>query len=319
MALTYDTLASTTLDEYGNQLADAITAKEVVLAHLNQKGFKRTLTGGAAISEQIMYAKHSGAIAYANYDSIPVVPQDPFTYARYTWKQVACPMTFSGLLKFQNSGNKHQLIDVVAGLLEHAETSLDIEVARQIMSDGSGTGGKEITGLAAAVEDGAAWSIYGGIDSSTYTWWKNQFTGTVGSFAAGGIDAMLTIWNNCMRGKTVPTLIVTDQNGYEAYEKSLYRMERVMITDKGMGDLGFPHLVFKNTPLVFDTNCTAGYMYFLNAETMQWNVGSGNEFRMTPLVNPYDQDVSSRLILLYAQISMKNRARNGVLTGLTYP
>lgn len=321
MALTYDSLFNvTTSDDFSDYLADAITSKEVILAHLNAKGFKKERDGGYNIVEQIMYAKHNQAKSYSQFGVINVVPQDPFTAARYAWKQVACPMTFSGLQKFQNSGSKHQIIDLIDAFLEHAEVSLSIEVARQIMLDGTGNGSLDITGLAAAVEDGAAWSTYGGIDSNTYTWWRNQFTGTVGSFAANGVDSMLTIYNNCMRGKLKPTIIVTDQNGYEAYEKSLYKLERITVgPDKSLSDLGFDSLLYKQTPIVFDTNCTAGYMYFLNADTLRWNVASGNEFRMTPLQQPYNQDAQSRLVLLYAQISLNNRARNGVLTGLTYP
>lgn len=322
MALTYDSLFNvTTSDDFSDYLADAITSKEVILAHLNAKGFKKTRDGGYNIVEQIMYSKHTQARPYSQFGIINVTPQDPFTAARYAWKQVAVPMTYSGLQKFQNSGSKHQIIDLIDAFLEHAEVSLSIEVAREIMGDGTGYGSTEITGLAAAVEDGTAWATYGGIDSNTYTWWRNQWTGTVGSFAANGVDSMLTMYNNCMRGQLKPTLIVTDQSTYESYEKSLLKIERIQVTpdNKTNSDIGFDALLYKNTPIVFDTNCTAGYMYFLNADTLRWNVASGNEFRMTPLQQPYNQDAQSRLILLYAQISLNNRARNGVLTGITNP
>lgn len=315
----FDSLLASTLDDYRDQFSDNITNKQKFLSLLVSNGFKRTLNGGANILEQLESVQNTTVSSYSGYDIINLLPQDPFTAAKYSWKQIAASMSISGLLKFQNSGDKHRVIDIVKSLFRNAEKSMRIGVNTQLFADGTGNSSKNIGGLAIAVEEGTAWSTYGGINSSTNSGWRNQWTGAVGSFAANGVDSMLTMFYNCSRNGMQPDLIITDQSTYESYERSLIKQERFVKADKKMGDLGFLALSYKEVPFVFDPDCTAGYMYFLTSETFKWVVGAGHEFSSTAMVRPDNQDAESRLILLYCNITVNNRAANGVLTAITNP
>ena len=241
--------------------------------------------------------------------------------AEFNWKQLAGSVAISGIEKFKNSGSKAQVSNLVADLIENLKVSFQNEINVQMFSDGTGNGSKDIGGLALLVEEGTAWSTVGGISSNTYSFWRNQWTGAIGSFGGAGEGAMLTMWNNCARqvGKIKPDLIITDQSTYESYHNAGVRLQRVVSSDKGMLDLGFPNLEFLGTPLTWDSDCTAGYMYFLSSSCFNWNVGKGFDLKSTPFVRPDDQDAESMLVLLYCNLSTGNRRRNGVLTAITNP
>lgn len=314
----YDSLSATTLDDYQNELSDLVTGHTALIAQLSSMGFKRTIRGGAGIVHQLDTALNGTVKWYSGAEQLDDTPQDPFSAARFTWKQLAVGIGITGLLEFQNSGGDHQLIDVVAGLINNAVVSMREQLNTALFGDGSAFGGKAVTGLALAVEDGAAWSTYGGIDSNLNSAWRNQFEGSVGDSQANLLDKLQTARTNAVRGKTKPTIYITDLATYNNYERLGTALERFpMPVNQRMLDLGFDNLEYKRAPIVADDDCTAGYLYGLNAETMFWNVGSGKDFAMTPFMTPRAQDAKSKMVYLYCNLSMNNRARNLVLTGIT--
>ena len=82
--------------------------------------------------------------------ALPVAAQDVLSAAEYNIKQAACPVTISGLEMLQNAGRERQ-IDLIEERVKVAEASMANILAQGIYSDGTGTGGKQVTGLAAAV------------------------------------------------------------------------------------------------------------------------------------------------------------------------
>src|SRR4030095_429801 len=261
------------------------------------------------------------------------------TAAEYNWKQVAGSVSISGEEEFKNSGSKTKVISLLQSKITQLELSMMMEMNRQLQADGTGNGGKDITGLALAVEDGAAWSTYGGIDSNAFTYWRNQwidFNATYGILDLGAgittslknlIRAMISIYNSCMRGKVRPTVIITDQMMYEAYEQSLQLTSsnyRVMV-DAKMADAGFMNLLFKETPVTFDedmpnaslvTNSDNHEMLFLNADFMKFVIGRGKNFVVTDMQRPENQDAKVSQIIVYGNLTLNNRARQGRISNI---
>jgi hypothetical protein len=58
-------------------------------------------------------------------------------------------------------------------------------------------------------------------------------------------------------------------------------------------------------------------MYFLNTKYLRLVGHSDNWFRPTPFVRPNDRDARYAQILLYGNLTVSNRNRQGVLTGKT--
>ena len=70
--------------------------------------------------------------------------------------------------------------------------------------------------------------------------------------------------------------------GYEAYEALL--TSNVRYTDTDVANAGFQNLLFKGAPVVFDSNCPDGEMYFLNTKYIQLVGHSDVWFKPTPFV-----------------------------------
>lgn len=335
----FDTLVATTLKNYRANLADNITAHQVVWFQLKERGFIREDEGGTSIVEPLLVGRNTTVKSYAGYDIIDVAPQQGITAAEFNWKQIAGSVSISGEEEFKNSGSKTKVISLLQSKITQLELSMMLEINRQLQADGTGNGGKDITGLALAVEDGAVWSVYGGIDSNAFTYWRNQwvdYNATFGLLDLGAgittslrnlIRAMERIYNSCMRGKVRPTVIITDQLIFEAYEQSMqltssnYRVQ----VDRKMADAGFMNLLFKETPVVFDedmpgaslvTNSDDHEMLFLNADFMKFVIGRGKNFVVTDFQRPENQDAKVSQVILYGNLTLNNRARQGRISNI---
>lgn len=315
----FDALVSTTLKNYRKTLSDNITGHQALWFQMKSKGFVREDEGGTSIVEPLLTGVNSTVKSYSGYDLIDVTPQEGISAAEFSWKQIAGSVSISGEEEFKNSGSKTRILSLLEAKLTQLEESMKLTLNEQLFADGTNNSGKDITGLALAVEDGTAWSTYGGIDSSVAAnqFWRNQWLGSVGSFAANGIDKWRTLFNSASRAASKPTLIVTTQDVFEAYEKSLTVNER--FTDTKMGDAGFQNLLYKNVPIVFDEDCQSGFTYFLNSDFLRFVIGKGRNFVNTPFQKPENQEAKVSHVILYGNLTCNNRARQAVATGITVP
>lgn len=309
---------------------------------MKERGFVREDEGGTSIVEPLLVGRNTTVKSYAGYDIIDTAPQQGITAAEFNWKQVAGSVSISGEEEFKNSGSKTKVISLLQSKITQLELSMMMEMNRQLQADGTGNGGKDITGLALAVEDGAAWSTYGGIDSNAFTYWRNQwidFNAFYGPISSGVsptsadlaaiIRSMTRMYNSCMRGKVRPTVIITDQRIYELYEQSMQLTSsnyRVMIDSK-MADAGFMNLLFKETPVTFDEDMPGASLVataddheilFLNADFMKFVIGKGKNFVVTDMQRPENQDAKVSQILVYGNLTLNNRARQGRISNIDF-
>lgn len=310
----FSTLVATTLKNYQPRLSDNITEHQVLLYILKEKGFVVEREGGESIVEPLLVGENSTVGSYNGYDLIPTTPQTGITAAEYDWKQVAGVFSISGREEFQNMGSKTRVISLVESKIEQLETSMRLDVNEQLFGDGTGNAGKDITGLALAVENGAAWSSYGGIDSNANTYWRNTWLAEAGAL---DLASMRNVFNSASRGKSTPRIIITTQSVYEDYEALVLANNDITRTDTKLGDAGFQNLLFKGVPMVFDEDCTTGDMYFLNPDYMRFVIGKGRNFVPTPTQKPDNQDARLSMVLLYCNLTVNNRKRQAVLDGIT--
>lgn len=262
-------ILATTIESRTRQVADNVTDNNGILKKLQQRGKQKPFSGGSKIYQELSFAENSNAGFYSGYDLLPVNVADVISAAEFDLKQAAVPVIISGLEMLQNSG-KEQMIDLMEGRLEVAESSLMNTICTSIYSDGTGTSGKEITGLNAAVPLANTTGTYGGINRATWTFWRNQINDAANSST---IQAdMNTLWASLVRGIDRPDLIVMDNTTWEAYVASLQAQQRFNQPD--VGDLGFPTLKFMGTDVILDGgiggNCPTGTAFFLNCKYLHW-------------------------------------------------
>lgn len=321
-----DSLLSTTLANYQRTLQENIFRANPLIYYLvgknpevagqtiNTRGQMKVVDGGESIVVPLLYEKNSTAKSYSKYGLIDTTPQEGITAARYTWKQVAATITISGLEVRQNSGGE-RVIDLLQAKAMQAEMSIKEAINRMFASNGSDSS-LDLSGLQAICSTSV---IYGGINpAAPNAWWQAKVNSAGGSFAAGGVDAMRTKYNDVTRGSDKCDFIITDQATFERYEKVLQPQERFNDTD--LADAGFDNLLFKGAPVAFDTyigDLSAGNMYFLNSKYLNLFVHKDANFATTDFVTPQDQDAKTAKILFMGELTCSNRRFQGAILGFT--
>lgn len=271
-------IIATTIQQRSGELADNLTNNNALLAKLKQRGNVRPFGGGNVILEEIMYndPNTNNANSYSGYEAINISPDSPISAAQFSITQYADAVTMSGLEMLQNS-SKEQIIDLLDGRMKVSEARLLNRIASDIYLDGTGNGGKNITGLAAAVPDDPTTGIYGGINRATWSFWQSKkYSGVTNGGAAvtsANIQQYMTaLAIQLVRGQDKADLIVADNNYYQLYVNSLQAIQRVTSEGGGTAGSGFATLKFygggTSADVVLDggigNNATANHMWFLN-------------------------------------------------------
>ncbi len=269
-------IIATTIQSRSGELADNLTNNNALLKRLQSKGNVRPFSGGNVILEEIMYNDPStnNANSYSGYEVIDIAPDSPISAAQYSITQYADAVTMSGLEMLQNA-SKEAIIDLLDGRMQVSEARLLNRIASDIYGDGTGNGGKNITGLAAAVPDDPTTGTYGGINRANWQFWRSKkYSGvTDGGAAVSSTNIqkyMTSLAIQLVRGNDKADLIVADNNYYSLYVQSLQAIQR--ITSEENAAAGFASLKFygggTSADVVLDGGvgnaCTANHMFFLN-------------------------------------------------------
>ena len=245
---------------------------------MRQRGNIKTFSGGNIILEELSFAPNGNAGYYSGYETLPVAASDVISAAQFDIKQAACPVTISGLEQLQNAG-KEQIIDLLESRMTVAESTMANLIASGIYSDGSGSGGKQIDGLKAAVPITNT-NIYGGISRDTWSFWKNQildFNTFLGATvtSANIQAAMNALWASLIRGQDRPDLVVMDNAYWGMYTASLQAIQR--FTSSQEASLGFVSMKYMDADVVLDGGIgmtTVGVptktMYMLNTRYLKY-------------------------------------------------
>jgi len=306
----FDALLSTTLANYRDQLTDNVFTARPLTYFLMDKGRIRMLDGGTKIVEPLIYGQNSTVSSYSGYDTISLTAQAGISAAEYDWKQYAASISISGIEEAKNNGEA-EIINLLEAKIMQAEESMREGFNQMFFGNGTGNSGKNWNGLGNLVESG---NTVGGIDSSDTdnTWWRSYEENTAGALT---LAQMATAYNTVSVGNDHPDMVLTTQTLFEKYEALL--QPQLRYTDTKTADAGFQNLLFKAAPVVYDAHCTAGVMYFLNSKYITLVGHSGKWFQQTEFVRPENLDARYALIMCYGNLTVRNREKQGKLTGKT--
>ena len=320
-------IIATTIQSRSGELADNVTNNNPLLLKLKSKGNVRPFSGGNVILEEIMYNDSStnNTNSYSGFETLNISPNSPISAAQYSIAQYASAVTISGLEMLQNSG-KEAIIDLLEGRIKVAEAQLANRINLDLYGNGTGNGGKNLTGLAAAVADSPTSGTYGGINRATWSFWQNQaFSGVTNGGAAvsaANIQSYMTqLAIKLVRGTDKADLIVADNNYYNLYVNSLQAIQRV--TDPEMAGSGFASLKFYGGGTSADVVLGGGigaqepanHMYFLNTDYIFFRPHKDRNF--VPIGGErqsVNQDAIVKLIGWAGNLTTSGAQFNGVLT-----
>ena len=324
---TVSDIIATTIQSRSGKLADNVTLNNAVLDRLRKRGNVRPFSGGNVILEEIMYndSNTNNTNSYSGYETLNISPNSPISAAQFSIAQYASAVTISGLEMLQNS-SKEAIIDLLEGRVQVAEGQLMNRIQTDIYGNGTGNGGKNLTGLAAAVADSPATGTYGGINRATWSFWRNQaFSGVTNGGAAvsaANIQSYMTqLAIQLVRGNDKADLIVADNNYYSLYVNSLQAIQRVTQAEEGAA--GFASLKFYGGGTSADVvlgggignQATANHMWFLNTNYIYFRPHADRNF--TPIGGErqsVNQDAVVKLIGWAGNLTASGPQFSGVLT-----
>lgn len=265
-------IIATTIQHRSGELADSVTNNNALLRRLKAKGNVRPFGGGNVILEEIMYVDSSSinVNSYSGYETLNVGANSPISAAQFSIAQYAGAITMSGLEMLQNA-SKEQMIDLMEGRIKVTEAQLANRIDYDMYQDGTGNGGKNLTGLSAAVPDDPTTGTYGSISRDTWTFWRPQYyrgvTDGGAAVASSNIQAyMTTLGLRCVRGSDKPDLWVADATYYALYVNSLQSIQRIT-SDTGSGSAGAgfgPELKFYGGGMAADVVMGTGVNFAVN-------------------------------------------------------
>lgn len=266
-------IVSTTIQNRSRAIADNVTKNNALSMKLSQRGNIKTFSGGNTIMQELSFAQNGNGGWYSGYDLLPIAAQDVISSAEFSIKQLACPIVMSGLETLQNAG-REQMIDLLEGRITVAENTMANLLAGGLYADGTGSGGKELTGLNAAVPTAPTTGTYGGIDRQAWAFWQSQLFSSASLSTPAAMsptniqEAMNKLWTLLVRGADRPDLIVFDNAFWTFYLTSLQALQR--FTQADTGKLGFPSIKFMDADVVLDGGiggyCPTKTGFFLNTK-----------------------------------------------------
>jgi hypothetical protein len=312
---TFTEMVTTTLRRHPTDIADNVSQHNALYRRLSKKGNVETISGGYEIVKPLDYAENSTYQRYSGYDALNIGASDVLSAAKYDWMQAAVHVTASGRELRMNSG-REALINLTDARLKNAKRTAANNMSLDIYSDGALT--NQMGGLAHIIQTNGQGTV-GGINSTTYTFWRNQFREASGTNAvtAGNIkDEMMVLWLTCVRGNDKPDLIVSSHDYYTLFWKSLTDLQRYASADEAK--LGFNALKFLDADVIFDNQSTnftttAEKMYFLNTNYLGLIAHSAANWNTLDEKMSTNQDAEVIPIIWQGNMVCSNRSLQGIL------
>jgi len=319
-----DEIFATTLNNYKKTLEDNVFGAFPLFDYMNTKGGAKVLEDTAApIIVPLMYGANDTVKSYSGYDLISTTPQGGIGDAIYTMKQLAGTVVIDRMSTRKNAG-RSQIINLVSSKMKQLELSFQDALSLMIFADGTGNASKDIDGLAKLVSSTpTASGTVGGFDQASYSWWQNyQDTATYTSAAWDALIADIGKgYNTVSKRKDHPDIAITTQEVYQAIEALLVKTMNYNTDALGSGlrdaNLGFENIKYRGMVITFDEDCPSRLLYILNTKYLKLNVDRETDFITLPTQRPINQDASVTPILWYGNMTVSNRKRQGVLSGIT--
>ena len=311
-------LVSTTFRKHRKEIVDNVSKNNALLRRIYDKGQVRKEDGGLTITAPLDYAENGTYQRYSGYDVLNIGASEVISAAEFQWRQIAINVVANGMELRTNSGDS-RIINLVKSRMKNAMRTFKNNFSADVYSDGSLA--NQINGLQALVANAGTGTV-GGIDSSTWAFWRNKVQSAAAPLQGGGAivpgpttieSLMLPLWLSLTRGDDQPDLIVMDNNYFTFFEQSQTSIKRY--TDETKANAGFVSLKYKGADVIFDggSGIPTNTAYFLNTDYLELVVHKDADMTVMDELKPYNQDAAVVPVLWMGNMTVTNRALQGVM------
>lgn len=309
---------SSTLRNHPSEIADAVSNHNGLLTYLKKRGKITKESGGYVIARNLAYQENGTYTRYSGYGTLNNASSDVHTAAKVDWFQASVAITMSGRERRMNMG-RQQIFNLVKGRIDVAKNTAKNNQSVDIYSSGSLT--NQMYGLSHILQTNGQGTVHG-IDSGTWTNWRNQFhemagTNTWSKATIKGEFNQLLL--KCTRGAEQPDLAICSHDIFSAFWESQQDLQRY--TDSDEATSGFRTLKHSGPSrvmnVIHDSNSnlstTAERGYFLNLDTWEFIVHPDANWTLSDELNSQNQDAFTQYLLWMGALICKNRRDNGIL------
>lgn len=313
-------LVTTTDRNWQNRVVDNVSDHNALLRRMKSKGGVKTFSGGYEIVQQIDYQENGTYQRYAGYEGLNTAASDVLTSVKYPLQQIALHVTASGRELRMNSG-KEAMINLVKARKDNALRTAANNFSVDMYSDGTLT--NQINGLQNLITTDGTGTV-GGINASTWAFWKNAFKEMTGTNLAASPSTanaasmkadMNDLWLSLNRGADKPDLIVMSHDFYSLYELGEQQLQRY--ADADMAKAGFTSIKYKSADVIFDDNTnfatTAERAYFLNTDYLKLFQHKEASWTMDGEKKPVQMDAVVIPCFWMGNLVLTNRKLQGLL------
>lgn len=265
MSVGLSDLANILVEEKGPVFVKTMKTETFLLSRLEEHGMIHE--GRPDLSWRVNYAGNTSVGSYGEGDAAAGSGKQSVKKPTLAYKSVRAEVGSSGIaLAVSEAGGT--IVDDLLFEMNGAMRDMKKDIDTQLLGDGTGNSGKDLTGLCAAIGDTG---IYAGLDRGTYTWWKSYVSangGTPRNLSENLIsDAMDEI---IQRGANRRTLEIWAGPAQWRKFGALYKAERRQTAAKLSG--GYLALDFEGTPVIQVPGYAAGRMDIVDVSQIDYNL-----------------------------------------------
>ena len=149
-------------------LKDAVRDNHPLYKLMEEKGGVKRIDGGRTVIEEGKTAQNTSVSWVGERGSVSLNDQRVIDGPEYPWKYILGSVSFSLGERYRNMGES-QYIDLIAGKFEVLEDSMMNIFHAGMLSSGTGTGGLQLTGLAALLSTTPTSDCFNGMPSAALT------------------------------------------------------------------------------------------------------------------------------------------------------
>lgn len=316
---------ATTLRLRSKVIKDNIKNNDPVLLSMEKYDGMRTESGGRSIVEEMFFDQNQTVKWYDGGEEFSTAFNPTITAAEYDWKQLGGALFIHGRDLRINSGQEG-VIKLLASRMKALESTLENQLHTGVLSDGTGNGGKQITGLSTLVSKTPNTGIIGGINAATSTFWRNFKIQPTVDIAGGTVTSAANIREyysrmivGLTRGVDKPKVALAGNTHYISLNAAMQTFQ--MITDADLAKAGFNNIVYMGVPVVLGGGVSmtgaalvpADLTYFLNTsylKLVEHKDAQLSPLEETPSIN---QDAIVQLMIWMGAMTLSNRRLQGVL------
>lgn len=293
--INWDNINTTTDRVIMPKIVDNIFRSNPLQAKLYKKGTK--LDGGAYITQPLIYGEGPGGF-FTGSAVLDTSAAEILTSAVFEWKFAYASATMEWADELKNAGAS-AVAKIVMAKMQTMEKTIRNIMGQGIYSDGTDVA--SIVGLRAMVS--GTGTTYGGISKTTNSWWRSQIDSTT-TLATLSMLTMRNLLGLATEDTDTPDMGVTTQAIYDRVYSLFQPQQRFM--DSATLKAGFQNILIEGRPLIVDSHCPTGYLFWLNTDYIDFVTHSAANFKRKPWVEPWNQEVRTTRILWAGNLTGSN-------------